>query len=84
MALLQGDGNNNGGWTTFADVVRAALGSGWAVELWSWRKSLSKHLLKIADDNAAKVKVVYLDDLDVKRPPKGKFYCLITFRHFCQ
>ena len=42
---ISGDGNTNNGWTTFVDVVQAAMDSGWLVELWSWRNSLSKKLL---------------------------------------
>jgi hypothetical protein len=36
LVLLTGDGNANGGYTSFPGVIQSALMRGWLVELWSW------------------------------------------------
>mmetsp|Transcript_30672 Transcript_30672/g.44013 ORF Transcript_30672/g.44013 Transcript_30672/m.44013 type:complete len:339 (+) Transcript_30672:1-1017(+) len=67
LVLATGDGNANGGYCTFVDVVNDALNSGWRVEIWSWRKSLSNNLLMLYNANKDRMSVEYLDDKDVNR-----------------
>ena len=65
VILLIGDGNENSGWTTFKDCIKAALNGGWRVELWSWRTCLSKSLLTLSYENSDRMTVEYLDDKDI-------------------
>ena len=60
-----GDGNSNNGWSTFIEVLKDALFSGWNVEVWSWRKSLSNNMLNLCDEYPNKMEVKYLDDKDI-------------------
>ncbi len=41
LVLVTGDGNDNGKTTSFPRTVMGAIKQGWAVEIVSWRQSLS-------------------------------------------
>ena len=62
LALLTGDGNQNGDRTTFLDCVEAALQHGWHVEVCSWQASLHRSYLAFAEQYPGRVLVRYLED----------------------
>ncbi len=64
MVLLTGDGNDyHEGRSTFPGLATGALNLGWNVEVWSWRASLSKNFLRLAQKFPGRLTVVYLDDI---------------------
>lgn len=66
LVLVTGDGNANSGQTSFPIVVERALKSGWNVELWSWKLSLSQKFKEIEMIFPTQMKIKYLD------PHRGK------------
>lgn len=61
LQLVTGDGNRNGGRSSFCDVVRAAVRKGVPTEIYAFRHSLSSHLRALAMRHPTLVTVVELD-----------------------
>mmetsp|Transcript_17638 Transcript_17638/g.68472 ORF Transcript_17638/g.68472 Transcript_17638/m.68472 type:complete len:736 (+) Transcript_17638:92-2299(+) len=61
LVLLTGDGNANDGKSNFPECVQIALENGWHVELWSWRRSTSKHFHRLAREFPHTMAVIELD-----------------------
>eukprot|EP00808_Paulinella_micropora_P002236 g76242.t1 len=62
LILATGDGNDNGGRTTFPEVAAAALKRGWNVIVWSWKRSLSSVYKKLEQKYKKTMSVRLLDD----------------------
>ncbi len=54
LVLATGDGAVNREGTTFPAVCKTALKMGWAVEIWSWKKSLNSIYYQLARDESHK------------------------------
>eukprot|EP00729_Bicosta_minor_P007243 gene7243-14699_t len=52
LVLLTGDGNQNGGASSFPDCIEAAMTNGWRVEVWCWRRKSSKVYERFARDSS--------------------------------
>ncbi|CAM4887761.1 unnamed protein product [Rotaria socialis] len=61
LVLVTGDGNINGGRTSFLQSVESVLTSNWSVELWSWERSLSQHFLSTQRFFPSRMTIKYLD-----------------------
>eukprot|EP01031_Cornospumella_fuschlensis_P027134 gene27134-32778_t len=63
LVLLTGDGNDNDGRASFFSAVSKALENGWAVELWTWRLSVSRNYLDLLMNygDIGLFKIMYLD-----------------------
>jgi hypothetical protein len=74
LVLATGDGNSNEGYSNFVEVARAAARSGWRVEVWCWRKSLSRNFVALGQQFPdARVQIKLLDDHD---PPSFTFHVI--------
>ena len=63
LALLTGDGNSNGGRTTFPECVERALVNGWHVELITWRRSMSNTFSIFEREYANRFRIRFLEDI---------------------
>lgn len=80
--LCTGDGNLNGGFSNFVHVAQSAAYSGWRVEIWSWRHSLSSRFRELADELSDRVKICLLDDFEAKVIFRyNKAYILLASSH---
>lgn len=59
LVLLSGDGD-------FFETLSVALNSGWCVEVWAWKKSVSKEIYSLAQDSKSQMRVRYLNDLNTQ------------------
>eukprot|EP00697_Spironema_sp_BW2_P013861 gnl/Spiro4/4155_TR2077_c0_g1_i1.p1 gnl/Spiro4/4155_TR2077_c0_g1~~gnl/Spiro4/4155_TR2077_c0_g1_i1.p1 ORF type:complete len:294 (+),score=23.91 gnl/Spiro4/4155_TR2077_c0_g1_i1:139-1020(+) len=71
LVMATGDGNSNSGRTNFVECAEMALEAGWDVEVWSWRRSLSRAYLSLYDyyrsrarhrHDAPRLRIFHLDD----------------------
>ena len=63
LLLVTGDGNSNEGRTTFPECVMAAMQNDWHVELYSWRQSLNKVYVELAEQHASHFSIHFLEDV---------------------
>jgi hypothetical protein len=59
-----GDGNANGGFNNFFEVVVNALELHWRVELWAWRHSCSKRFKDLVTMFPDRFSIMYLNDIE--------------------
>lgn len=57
-----GDGNQNGGASSFPDCIQAAMQKGWRVEVWCWRGKSSKVYERFAMEYPSSFVLSYLDE----------------------
>ena len=62
LVLLTGDGNQNGGASSFPDCIQAAMQKGWRVEVWCWRRKSSKVYERFAMEYPSSFVLSYLDE----------------------
>lgn len=62
LVLLTGDGNQNGGASSFPDCIQAAMQKGWRVEVWCWRGKSSKVYERFAMEYPSSFVLSYLDE----------------------
>jgi len=62
LVLLTGDGNQNGGASSFPDCIEAAMTNGWRVEVWCWRRKSSKVYERFAREYSSNFVLSYLDE----------------------
>jgi hypothetical protein len=61
LALVTGDGHQNGQGASFPNLVLAAIEKQWRVEIWAWRKGLSQTYLQLAKKHPSHLSLQLLD-----------------------
>jgi hypothetical protein len=62
LVLLSGDGNTNGGRSSFARCVVTAVRLGWQVELYCWRHSTSSFFMAAESLARGRIRLQFLDE----------------------